>query len=329
MPKPLNTLLVYARPSIARKPEALKQLIASAQGFPVDLWWHCSFAGILKEFFPGQLLQFFDPEQPCPEPIQRKKAQALVLTLGGDGTLLDGVQFAVGWDFPVFGFHLGRLGFLSSAGGAEDFAMALSAILDGDIELEHRSLVECRYPAVSDSENPDIEKSESGQSGPGQFGAEGSIESAGFAFALNEIVLHRQGGGLMRITCRVDGEILNHYQADGLLVSTPTGSTAYSMSCGGPIVLPRSGVLLITPVAGHQLGIRPVILPDHCKLQLTTVPEGGRCQLMADGKMIDWRGYGDIEIQRYHKTLALARLKGFSDFHSLKTKLMWGLDMRG
>lgn len=319
MSKPLNTLLVYARPSIALKTEALNQLLVASEGLPVDLWWHRSLEGILKDFFPGLVPQFFDPGQPCPKHIQSRVGQALVLTLGGDGTLLDGVQFAVEWDLPVFGFHLGRLGFLSSAGGTEDFAMALSAILRGDIELEHRSLVACRYPVAYGP----------GQSEPGQSASADLKESMGLAFALNEIALHRHGGGLMRISCHVDGEILNHYQADGLLVSTPTGSTAYSMSCGGPIILPHSQVFLITPVAGHQLGIRPVILPDHCKLQWTTAPEGGRCQMMVDGKTLEWKGYGAIEIERYHKTLVLARLIGYSDFQPLKTKLLWGLDLRG
>lgn len=321
MPKPLNTLLVYARPSIALKLEGLQKLLAAAEGLPVDLWWHSSLSEILTEVFPDLIPQFFDSENPCPEPIKSKKDQALVLTLGGDGTLLDGVQFAVEWNLPVFGFHLGRLGFLSSAGGTEDFPMALSAILNGDIEIEKRSLVACRYPKAPERQGPIDPKSSNN--------LHSSTESSGFAFALNEIALHRQGAGLMCITCYVDGEILNHYQADGLLISTPTGSTAYSMSCGGPIILPRSRVLLITPVAGHQLGIRPILLPDNCKLQLTTALEGGHCQLMLDGKTLDWNGYGVLEVHRYDKTLALARLNGFSDFQPLKNKLLWGLDMRG
>lgn len=324
MPKPLNTLLVYARPSIAHKVEAIRQLLTAVQGLPVDLWWHSSLDEILSQSFPGMMPQFFNSKNSCPPSIQSKKDQALVLTLGGDGTLLDGVQFAVEWDLPVFGFHLGRLGFLSSAGGPEDFEMAISAILHGEIEIEHRSLVACRYPLAVEPSSDD-----SGPDERGVLEVSVSTPSTGFAFALNEIALHRHGGGLMRISCHVDGEILNHYQADGLLVSTPTGSTAYSMSCGGPIILPRSEVFLITPVAGHQLGIRPVILPDHCKLRWTTAPEGGLCQMMVDGKTLDWKGNGVLEIQRYHKTLALARLKGYSDFHPLKTKLLWGLDLRG
>lgn len=307
MPKPVDTLLVYARPSIAFKMEALRKLMTEAAALSLDLWWHSSLREILAEGFSDLKPRFFDPEQPCPDSIQVNKEQALVLTLGGDGTLLDAVQFAVEWGLPVFGFHLGRLGFLSSAGGPEDFATALSAIHRGEIEIERRSLVECRYPKEG-------------------IGAD---EPLGFAFALNEIALQRQGGGLLRLTCDVDGDILNHYQADGLLISTPTGSTAYSMSCGGPIILPQSRVFLITPVAGHQLGIRPVILPDTCILRLTTPLEGAACNLMMDGKFLDWRGHGALEIRRYDKNLALARLKGYSDFQPLKTKLLWGLDLRG
>jgi NAD+ kinase len=312
MTNPIHTLLVYARPSIALKPQGIHKLLDAVESLPVDLWWHSSLRAILSELCPQRQLRYFDSENVSPVPNEDR---ALVLTLGGDGTLLDGVQFAVNWDLPVFGFHLGRLGFLSSAGGTEDFTMALHAILQGDIEIEQRSLVECRYPlARQDREHLEVQSPN---------------EAFGSAFALNEIALHRQGTGLMRITCHVDGEILNHYQADGLLISTPTGSTAYSMSCGGPIILPRSRVLLITPVAGHQLGIRPVILPDTCILELNATLQGDHCQLMLDGKTVEWGGYGSLEVRRYHKNLSLARLKGYSDFQPLKSKLLWGLDLRG
>jgi len=307
MTKPVDTLLVYARPSIALKMEAVRKLMTEAAALSLDLWWHSSLREIIAEGFPDLKPRFFDPEQPCPAPIQGKMEEALVLTLGGDGTLLDAIQFAVEWGLPVFGFHLGRLGFLSSAGGQEDFGAALTAIRQGAISIERRSLVECRYPKAGI----------------------GVDEPRGFAFALNEIALQRQGGGLMRLTCDVDGHILNHYQADGLLISTPTGSTAYSMSCGGPIILPQSRVFLITPVAGHQLGIRPVILPDTCILRLTTPLEGSACNLMMDGKTLDWKGQGSLEIRLHEKNLALARLHGYSDFQPLKTKLLWGLDLRG
>ncbi len=303
MKKRWDTLLIYARPSIALKLDGLERLVVASKGLPVKLLWHESLREALKGFEFGDVPLFFDSNEPCPEFIQKRKENALVLTLGGDGTLLDGIQFAVEWDLPVFGFHFGRLGFLSSAGGTDDFSAVLTAMLNGQLEIESRSLVACKYPIPN--------------------------SGTGLGFALNEMALHRQGTGIMRITCLVNEEVLNNYQADGLLVSTPTGSTAYSMSCGGPIVLPQSKVFLITPVAGHQLGIRPVLLPDDCRLQLKIAAEGGAAQLMLDGKPIHWAGIGTVEINLHVKVLALARLKGFSDLHNLRTKLLWGLDVRG
>jgi len=303
MKKFWDTLLIYARPSITLKLDGLERLVFASKGLPVRLLWHQSLSEALNGLELDVDPQFFDSNEPCPEFIQKRKENTLVLTLGGDGTLLDGIQFAVEWDLPVFGFHFGRLGFLSSAGGTVDFSAVLTAMLNGQLEIENRSLVACKFPLP--------------------------MKGTGMGFALNEMALHRQGAGIMRITCLVNEELLNNYQADGLLVSTPTGSTAYSMSCGGPIVLPQSKVFLITPVAGHQLGIRPVLLPDTSRLQLITAAEGGGAQLMLDGKPIQWAGYGTLEIYRHEKVLALARLKGFSDLHNLRAKLLWGLDVRG
>ena len=230
---------------------------------------------------------------------------AMVLVLGGDGTMLDTVPLAVGTQLPVFGFHFGRLGFLSSAGGTEDIPRALEAIRNGEVLLEERSLLECKYPK-----------------GPGQ---------SGLVYALNEVALHRMGAGLMRVACTLDGELLNRYQADGLLVATPTGSTAYSMSCGGPIVLPQSKVWTITPVAGHQLGIRPVVVDQSVRITLRTETEsnGGPARLMVDGKVLDWAEQGQIDLGLSSRPLRLARFKDFSHLDNLKTKLLWGLDPRG
>ncbi|MFM7589862.1 MAG: NAD(+)/NADH kinase, partial [Bacteroidota bacterium] len=202
MKKFWDTLLIYARPSIALKLDGLERLVVASKGLPVRLLWHQSLSEALNGLELDVDPQFFDSNEPCPEFIQMRKENTLVLTLGGDGTLLDGIQFAVEWDLPVFGFHFGRLGFLSSAGGTVDFSAVLTAMLNGQLEIESRSLVACKFPLP--------------------------MKETGMSFALNEMALHRQGAGIMRITCLVNEELLNNYQADGLLVSTPTGSTAYS-----------------------------------------------------------------------------------------------------
>jgi NAD+ kinase len=303
-------ILVYGRPSVVQNRHALAQLIHTAEALDLELEWHPTLRGAVEEagmqlpdpFLSGNRLHQGPGKPMGEEPDTVSESCGLVLALGGDGTLLDAVQIAVPRGLPVFGFHFGRLGFLSSAGGVEDFEVALRAIRSGNLILESRSLLHCIF------------ESESGE--PEEI------------VALNEVGLQRQGAGLMGISCRVNGELLNHYQADGLLVSTPTGSTAYSMSCGGPIVLPQSQVWLVTPVAGHQLGIRPVLVPDRSEVVLEVDSNEEEGVLYADGKRLNWSGQGPVVLSRAGVELHLARLGGFSHFQNLKSKLHWGRDAR-
>lgn len=303
-------LLVYARPSIKHQLAGLRALRDAASLKGLALCWHRSLEPLVREELNIESPDFFGQAGSGPdvwgvEESSTLAGAAMVLVLGGDGTMLDTVPLAVGTQLPVFGFHFGRLGFLSSAGGTEDIPRALEAIRNGEVLLEERSLLECKYPK-----------------GPDQLG---------LIYALNEVALHRMGPGLMRVACTLDGELLNRYQADGLLVATPTGSTAYSMSCGGPIVLPQSKVWTITPVAGHQLGIRPVVVDQNVRITLQTEAEsnGGPARLMVDGKVLDWAEQGKIDLGLSLRPLRLARFKGFSHLDNLKTKLLWGLDPRG
>jgi NAD+ kinase len=302
-------LLVYARPSIQHQLAGLRALHEAALSRGLSLRWHSSLEPWVRQEFDSSAPAFFDPSDLCSPFIEEKTSGpgggAMILVLGGDGTMLDTVPWAVAANLPIFGFHFGRLGFLSSAGGIEDIPRALDAIQNGELVLEERSLLECQYPM--------------------------NHSTTGTALALNEVALHRTGAGLMRVACTLDGELLNRYQADGLLVATPTGSTAYSMSCGGPIVLPSSKVWTITPVAGHQLGIRPVVVDQNVQITLQVESEIslGPAQLMVDGKVLDWLGAGILRLRSAPKPLRLARFKGFSHLDNLKTKLLWGLDPRG
>jgi NAD+ kinase len=302
-------LLVYARPSIQKKLSGLRALHDAARSRDLNLRWHTSLEPWVRQELENSSPIFFDQDDLETYALQKNPSnsvgESLILVLGGDGTMLDTVPWAVAANLPIFGFHFGRLGFLSSAGGMEDIQRALDAIQKGELVLEERSLLECQYPLNN--------------------------EGTGTAFALNEVALHRMGASLMRIACHLDGELLNSYQADGLLVATPTGSTAYSMSCGGPIVLPSSKVWTITPVAGHQLGIRPVVVDQNVQITLQAESEisWGPAQLMVDGKVLDWPGSGILRLQSAPKPLRLARFKGFSHLDNLKTKLLWGLDPRG
>jgi len=159
-----------------------------------------------------------------------------MISLGGDGTLLDTVTFIKDKGIPVLGINYGRLGFLASI-GREDLHTAVSALVKGTYVIDERTLIhlDANIPLFGD-----------------------------VPYALNEFTLHKKDSSpMIKIHAYLNGEFLNTYWADGLIVATPTGSTGYSLSCNGPVVFPDSGSFVITPVAPHNLNIRPIVVPDN------------------------------------------------------------------
>ncbi|MGC8866459.1 MAG: NAD kinase [Bacteroidales bacterium] len=222
-----------------------------------------------------------------------------LLSIGGDGTLLDTLPLVHDRGIPVLGINLGRLGFLSAA-GREDLAQVLSCLFDGNIDLEPRSLLK--------------------------------LEAEGFKaypYALNEIsILKELPASMLSISVWIDGEFLNTYWADGLLIATPTGSTAYSLSCGGPIITPKSRSLVITPVANHNLTVRPVVVPDSSHISVEVETKSGRFVLGLDSRVGIMKTRSRMEIQLAPFTLNLGRLPSRTFYSTLRAKLTWGHDIR-
>jgi len=289
-------LAIYARPSIIDHLPRLEGLVDALINYGFQLFWHHSLITVGQEMKKGSVSGFFSFED------AEKPEMNLLICLGGDGTILDTVPWAYRWDLPIMGFHFGRLGFLTTVDPGMDLMPALSSIQSNSIKYDHRQLLSCQY-----------------------IGPDGEEKTA---ISLNELVVHRSQDVMMRIQCLVDGEILNEYRADGLIVSTPNGSTAYSMSCGGPIVLPGSKIWLITPVAGHQLGIRPVLVDDSSKIHLILDIRDGPGNLMVDGKSIPANLSYPLKIERAPGFLRIATLDPHSFLDNLRKKLLWGLDSR-
>ena len=169
------------------------------------------------------------------------KGYDLLICLGGDGSILDSLSIVRNSNVPVFGINTGRLGFLSSI-STEDVQNPLEEIFAGNINSERRSILK-----LSTKSN--------------HFGD--------INYALNEVTVHKKdSSSMMIIHAYVNDKFLNSYWADGLIISTPTGSTGYNLSCSGPIVMPGSDVFIITPIAPHNLNVRPLIIPDHKKITL-------------------------------------------------------------
>jgi NAD+ kinase len=222
----------------------------------------------------------------------------IILSFGGDGTLLQSAHLAGRHGTPILGINIGRMGFLADV-EVEHVREAISALERGDYTVEARMALE----AELEQELP-----------------------AELSWALNEFVIDRSGpAGLITIDVKVDGVPLNRYWADGLIFSTPTGSTAYSLSAGGPIVSPACEVIILTPIAPHTLTLRPIVLPASVTLETHVYTGGQPYVLAADGRsqLIAQEGQR-ITIRRAAHTVNLVKLPEQHYFQTLRTKLMWG-----
>lgn len=222
----------------------------------------------------------------------------ILLSFGGDGTLLNTVA-AFGQALkPILGVNHGRLGFLANVEGSE-LPERLKLLREGDFVVEERLVLEAGC-------------------------TQGSVLP--LPFAINEFTIQRSGeAGLLRIRVRVDGTPMNTYSADGLIISTPTGSTAYSLALGGPIMAPGCGSVLITPIAPHSLTVRPVVLPETAVIELEVMDPDRPYIITADGVSSNGADHpGPILIKRAGHRVRLIRFRDQDYFSTLRTKLMWG-----
>lgn len=225
----------------------------------------------------------------------------LAVSVGGDGTFLRTAAALGGCDVPILGINAGRLGFLADVAPAE-MPPALDALLAGDYVVERRTVI-----------------------GVEMAGA----QPAGYPFALNEVaVLKHDNSSLIGIEARVDGELLAHYMADGLIVCTPTGSTGYSLSVGGPILVPGSGTLCLAAVAPHSLSMRPVVLKDDVCIELKVESRGHHFMVAIDGRSESFPEKTFITLRRAPYRVGVVKITHKRFFDTLRDKLMWGLDKR-
>ncbi len=244
--------------------------------------------------FPQNLL-FFRHSNDLDESID------FLISLGGDGTLLDTIAFVRDKDIPVIGINFGRLGFLASI-GKEDMVTAVEALVNRTYVADKRSLIHL------DASKP-------------LFGE--------VPYGLNEFAIHKTDTSpMIKIHTYLNGEFLNTYWADGLIVSTPTGSTGYSLSCGGPVVFPESGSFVINPVAPHNLNVRPIVVPDDniISFEVEGRAENFLCALDSRKEIVDKNV--QLAVRREKFNVSLVRLNENNFLQTLRNKLSWGLDQR-
>lgn len=224
-----------------------------------------------------------------------------VISMGGDGTFLEAANKVGDREIPILGVNMGRLGFLADVLPSE-IETTLDHVLRGDHIIEDYTVIKLETNGETVECNP---------------------------FALNDIaVLKRDSASMISIRAYVNGDFLVNYQADGLIIATPTGSTAYSLSNGGPIIVPQSGSLCITPVAPHSLNIRPIVINDTSVIELEVCSRSHNFLVAVDGRSMKMAEETRLTIRKAPYTIKLIKLKSQRYFSTLHEKLMWGADTR-
>ena len=225
----------------------------------------------------------------------------IALSIGGDGTFLSTAAHIGKKQIPVLGINTGRLGFLADV-PVENILPALESLLSSNYDIEERTLLFVETSDHTQLDNP---------------------------YALNEVsVLKQDSSSMISIHTYLNGEAIHTYQADGLLISTPTGSTAYSMSVGGPIVVPQAQNILLSPVASHSLNVRPLIVPDNWIIELDVKSRSHCYQVALDGRSVILSEDTKLRITKADFCVKVIKQRNHTFFHTLKSKLMWGMDKR-
>ena len=261
----------------------------------VQLYMNASFSDFLKsknisgDFIIGSSL---DDINTAPD---------ILISIGGDGTILDTITAIGDSEIPIVGFNTGRLGFLAN-NAKEEAKQIVEMLLKSDYDLEQRSLLSLETDDKLFGKNN---------------------------FALNELTVHKKdSASMMTIHTYINDEYLNSYWADGLIIATPTGSTAYSLSCGGPILIPQSKNFVINPIAPHNLSARPIIVPDDVEIKLRI--EGREDEFLAtlDSRSRTISNETELKIVKSKFGINLVKFEGQNFYNTIRNKLLWGMDKR-
>jgi len=288
---------IYSRGVDMDQQQSLNALLTELYRYDIDIF---VFEDLIQKFG----LKAMDGK---PDLIPFKDSQDLhnaidcLISVGGDGTVLDAITLVGDTNIPILGVNYGRLGFLASI-SKDELSLMVDALVNRSYVVDKRTLIHI------DADIP-------------VFGAT--------PFALNEFAIHkRDTSPMIKIHTYLNGEFLNSYWADGLIVATPTGSTGYNMSCNGPILFPESASFVITPVAPHNLNVRSIVVPDTSVIsfEIEGRTEEIICALDARKEIVSKKI--QLAVKKETFTVSFIRLNENSYLSTLRTKLMWGLDKR-
>lgn len=286
-------IILFSRKGIALRTEDIDEIFGAIERYGFDYAINREFAENIEELTSHTIA----PEFIYDREVGAQPADAVMVCYGGDGTLLEGVHRLNGADIPVVGINGGHLGFLALA-PRENIESVFDAIAANNLNLEVRNML-C------------IEGLEGGK-----------------LYALNEVSVQRLGASMISIDAAIDGNAVSTYNGDGVIISTPTGSTAYSLSAGGPILAPSCNSFLLTPLAPHNLTMRPIVMPDSSVVTLHIATRNNEASISADNRTIKISNDTILTIRKAKRSIRLAVPHNISFFDSLRNKMMWGVDIR-
>jgi NAD+ kinase len=289
-------IAIFGRSFNEGRSNVIKELYCSLRDNGVELLVIEPFFHATVSLFPeNAIVRTFN------KPEDLTSNTSCLMTIGGDGTLLEALTYIRNSDIPVLGINTGRLGFLTGF-SQEEVQLAVQMAINQDYFIDNRTLLQLEMNG-----NPFLD----------------------FPFALNDITLHKKDSSTMiTVHVKLNGDHLNSYWADGLIVASPTGSTGYSLSCGGPILMPESPSFVITPIAPHNLNVRPLVITDQHQLSFDVEVRGKNFMLSLDSRSVSLPARSKIIIKKAPFCIKLARKPDQSFLKTLREKLMWGSDRR-
>ena len=288
-------VLLFSRPQVPHTAEEIRQLFEAFRLFGFDYAVNEEFAPIIRKMTGLELPQ----EKIYGHRTGEQPSGTVMVCYGGDGTLLEGIQRLSDKSIPVAGINFGHLGFLTTA-TREGVDALFDDIARGRLLTQPRTLLQIN--GVEDAAAP--------------------------LLALNEVAVQRLEASMIKVVARVDGQTVAQYNGDGVIVATPTGSTAYSLSAGGPILSPSCACFVISPLAPHNFGMRPVVIPDSSHIVLELHTRRGAAQLSIDNRTYRLEDGSTIEITRADERILLAVPHNISFYETLHSKMMWDVDIR-
>lgn len=283
-------IALYSRPEIAHRAGEVAELLRALDAAGIEYAANAEFARDFPVALPAERVYRAAP----PEGID------LVISYGGDGTFLDSVRLLDTRPVPVLGINYGHLGFLANV-SKENMEEAVGDIAAGRYTLQERLLLRVE----------------------GDFG-----EKIDYPYAFNEFSLQKKGIAMLAVEVEIDGEQVTHFQGDGLILSTPTGSTAYALSVGGPILAPDGNCFVLAPIASHNLTMRPLVVPDTSRMSLKVVSRTGAAIATLDSRAWEIPSGSRFTVEKAKKSVFLVQLHTNSFYRTLRDKMMWGVDSR-